>query len=69
MKITLDLTTEEAIFIKDALIDKSLDLRTVNDRLINESAFLESDASNRRKKNYLTLRDVAESIRKQCKIF
>lgn len=74
MKITLDLTESEAIFIKDALIDKSLDLRTIanvnkSDVMLSESAFLESDASDRRKKHYMTLRDTSEQIRKQFKIF
>jgi len=64
MKITLDLSENEAIVVRDALIDKSLALRTdAKDRLIRAEDFLNNpDISERRKVNYQTLRDVAETL-------
>ena len=64
MKITLDLSENEAIVVRDALIDKSLALRTdAKDRLISAEDFLNNpDISERRKVNYQTLRDVAETL-------
>jgi len=59
MKITLDLTETQAIYVMDALRDKSIALRAdAKDRIVKEDEFLGNpDYSDRRKQNYLTLRD------------
>jgi len=64
MKVTLDLTETEAIFVRDALIDKSIALRTDDkDRIIREDVFMDDPSvSERRKDNYHTLRTVANII-------
>ena len=61
MKVTLDLTEDQAIFIRDALIDKSIALRTTRDeKIVKEEVFLDNpEVSQRRKDHYNTLRDTA----------
>jgi len=59
MKITLNLTETEAIYIRDALRDKAVQLRTrPNDTVISEQKFLDDpNVSERRRANYFTLKD------------
>lgn len=65
MKITFDLTTSEAVVLRDALIDKSLALRTGDNGAVRREAdFLnDPEVSDRRKTNYQTLRDYAAELR------
>ena len=64
MKITLEVTETEAIYVHDALIDKAIALRTGrNEIAIKEEKFLrDPDVSERRKQHYLALRAVASEI-------
>jgi len=64
MKITLDLTTNEMITLRDALIDKSLALRTgPREIIIKEDIFLSNpEVSERRKANYTLLRETADAL-------
>ena len=65
MKITLNLLSEtEAIYIRDALRDKAVQLRTrPNDTVISEQKFLDDpDVSERRKANYFTLKDMVNVL-------
>jgi hypothetical protein len=64
MKFVFEITEEEAIYIRDALIDRSIELRTgPRDVVINEQKFLnDPEISDRRKRNYNALRYFAAEI-------
>ena len=57
MRITLELTETEAIYVRDALVDKAIQLRTGPDDLVIQLDTFLSDpkVSERRKQNYQTL--------------
>lgn len=61
MRVVLELTEFEAIVVKDALKDRAIELRTINDKLLSEGYFL-ATASDGRKQRYNTLKRVAEDI-------
>jgi hypothetical protein len=70
MKITLEVTESEAIYLRDALIDKSIALRTDrNGRIIKEEVFLnDQSVSERRKQNYFTLKDMVQIVTAQARL-
>jgi len=66
-QITLTLTKEDAMILRDALLDASLALRTNSkDVIISEDKFLELDISDRKRARYLTLRDYAVRLKEFC---
>jgi len=66
-QITLTLSQDDAMIIRDALIDASLALRTNSkDVLIAEEKFLTLPITDKRKQRYLALRDYATRLREFC---
>jgi hypothetical protein len=70
--ITLHLTEQEAIIIKDALTDKKINLRTIHspagDRDLTEQEFLSSDITDKRRSNYFTCKKFADFISDKLRI-
>jgi hypothetical protein len=65
VRVTLDLTVDEAVILRDAIVDKYIALRS-DDRGVarREADFLaDPEISDRRKRSYQTLRDYAEVLR------